>query len=120
MSDSHFDSNHVPTLLGTSNADGATPVTIYADPVTHRLLTSATTGGTGTYYTVSGTIDGNNATFTFAANAASDYILFLNRQQQVLTTDYTTVSGGGTTTITMTTPPDASYSGLPFVAFVIS
>lgn len=41
------DSNSVATLLGTSSTD-QTPVAIYADPVTHRLLVDATgTGGSG-------------------------------------------------------------------------
>lgn len=33
------DQNSIPTLLGVSNSDSTTPVVIYADPVTHRLLT---------------------------------------------------------------------------------
>lgn len=31
------DNNHIPTLLGTSNADGSTPVVIKANPTTHIL-----------------------------------------------------------------------------------
>lgn len=40
------DQNYVTTLLAVSNADGASPVRVYADPVTHRLLTqtAASTG----------------------------------------------------------------------------
>lgn len=45
MSDASRDQNFVTTLLGVSNADGTTPVTIYADPVTHRLLID--TNGSG-------------------------------------------------------------------------
>ncbi len=49
MADSaNFDANHVPSLMAVSNVDGVTPVKVYADPVTHRLLTSASGGGTGT------------------------------------------------------------------------
>ena len=44
MADAKRDSNYVPTLLAVSNADGVTPVTLYADPTTHRLLVSATSG----------------------------------------------------------------------------
>lgn len=44
MGDAKRDSNYVPTLLAVSNADGVTPVTLYADPTTHRLLTSASGG----------------------------------------------------------------------------
>lgn len=41
MSQAKHDKNNVPTLLGISNADGVTPVTLWADPVTHRLLTNS-------------------------------------------------------------------------------
>ena len=43
------DANQVPALLGTSSSDGKT-VTIYANPVTHRLLVD--TGGSGSSLTV--------------------------------------------------------------------
>lgn len=38
MAQAPRDQNRVPALLGTSSADGVTPVAIYADPSTHRLL----------------------------------------------------------------------------------
>lgn len=38
MAQASRDQNFVPTLLGVSNVDGVTPVAIYADPTTHRLL----------------------------------------------------------------------------------
>lgn len=38
MAQAARDANFVPTLLGVSNVDGITPVAVYADPVTHRLL----------------------------------------------------------------------------------
>ena len=38
MAQAPRDGNRIPTLLGVSNADGTTPVTVYADPTTHRLL----------------------------------------------------------------------------------
>ncbi len=44
--DAKRDQNHVPTLLGVSSVDGVTPVTLWADPVTHRLLTDAASGMT--------------------------------------------------------------------------
>lgn len=49
MAQAERDQNNVPTLLGVSNADGETPVVVYADPVTHRLLVdgAGTTGATG-------------------------------------------------------------------------
>jgi len=32
------DENHVPVIMGVSSADGTTPVPLYADPTSHRLL----------------------------------------------------------------------------------
>lgn len=60
------DENFVPTLLGVSNVDGRSPVTIYADPTTHRLLVdtvalsgvgapSSTPTGLGQIYIATGT-----------------------------------------------------------------
>lgn len=47
MADASRDGNFVTTLLGVSSTDGFTPVKVYADPVTHRLLID-TAGGSGT------------------------------------------------------------------------
>lgn len=41
------DQNSVPTLLGASASDGTSPVKIYADPDTHRLLVDSTSGVVG-------------------------------------------------------------------------
>jgi hypothetical protein len=43
------DENHVPTLLAVSSSDGVSPVTLYADPTTHRLYVDGigSTGYTG-------------------------------------------------------------------------
>lgn len=38
MTQARRDDNQVTTLLAVSNVDGITPVLLYADPVTHRLL----------------------------------------------------------------------------------
>ncbi len=117
MANAYRDENSVPTLIAASNADGKTPVRVYADPATHRLLVDSAGGtGTGTWYTVTGTIDGNNVTFTIATSPASDILLFLARQPQMPTDDFT-ISGG---TITYAVAPDASLSGQPHYAFVIS
>lgn len=50
MGNAKRDENSVPTLLGVSSADGITPVAIYVDPITHRMLTqaSASPGGSDT------------------------------------------------------------------------
>lgn len=44
MSQAKRDENFVPTLLGVSNADGSTPVPVYVDPTTHRMLVTTATG----------------------------------------------------------------------------
>lgn len=44
MGNAKRDDNYITTLIAVSNADGITPVTLYADPTTHRLLVSATAG----------------------------------------------------------------------------
>jgi hypothetical protein len=38
MADAKRDANFIPTLLAVSSADGVTPVVLWADPTTHRLL----------------------------------------------------------------------------------
>ena len=64
MTDSKRDANYITTLLAVSNADGTTPVTLYADPTTHRLLVS--TAGVNVT-TPTGTVNGSNITFTVTA-----------------------------------------------------
>lgn len=68
------DQNNVPTLLGASNVDG-TPVKIYADPVTHRLLVNQTGGGSTTLLTTTVLwIDGNRVdTYTATGTIQSPY-----------------------------------------------
>ena len=46
MAEAKRDENSVPTLLGVSSVDGVTPVVLWADPTTHRLLTDAASGMT--------------------------------------------------------------------------
>ncbi len=45
MANASRDENNIPTLLGASSSDGKTPVRIYADPDTHRLLVQSLGGG---------------------------------------------------------------------------
>lgn len=42
-----IDANDVKGVLAASSADGKTPVKVYANPTTHRLLVDATPGVTG-------------------------------------------------------------------------
>ena len=66
MANSKHDQNRIPTLIAVSSSDGVTPVLIYGDPVTHRLYVDLAGGGGGfTLLPATGTIDGNNTSFTF-------------------------------------------------------
>lgn len=56
MAEASRDENNVPTLLGVSSADGETPVVVYADPDTHRLLVSADGSSTATVNTTNATV----------------------------------------------------------------
>lgn len=78
---------------------------------------SSSGGGTGTWYAVSGTIDGVNATFTLPVTPASDFLLILGGQTQIKTKWYT-VSGS-----TITYQAGFIPIGVPaneHMAFVIS
>lgn len=115
------DDNDKPVMGGTSSTDNATVINSAFDPVTRRLLVdTAGGGGTGTYYSVTGAINGSNVTFTIAVEVGSDFLLFLARQPQMLTTDFTYVAAAGSTTITYVSAPDASLNGQPHVAYVVS
>lgn len=37
MADAHVDGNHVPVLMATSDADGITPIPVYATAADNRL-----------------------------------------------------------------------------------
>lgn len=65
MSDAKRDANYITTLIAVSNADGTTPVTLYADPTTHRLLVSLSSAVSVT--TPTGTVNGSNVSFTVTA-----------------------------------------------------
>lgn len=98
MANANRDLNRITTLIATSNVDGVTPVDVYADPITHRLLVdSATVSGTVTSVsvvtangfagtvatatttpaitistTITGILKGNGTTIS-AATAGTDY-----------------------------------------------
>lgn len=95
MSDSWaaYDGNDKWSLTAVSTSDGKTIVRLVADPLTGALVvTGSGVGGTGTWYAVSGTIDGVNPTFTLPVVPDSDFVLVLGGQTQILGKWYT-VSG---------------------------
>ncbi len=80
------DSNYVTTLLAVSSVDGVTPVTLYANPTTHRLLVDLAGGGSGTVQTVAiatangfaGTSDGNASAPTLTLTTSVTGVLYGN------------------------------------------
>lgn len=67
MADAKRDQNNVPTLLGVSNVDGVTPVVIWADPVTHRLLVDASGGGSSIELQTDGVPNGDQTLLNLIA-----------------------------------------------------
>lgn len=97
------DGNFVPTLLAVSSVDGVTPVTVYADPVTHRLLTDLTGGGSGTVTSVS-VVTANGFAGTVATATSTPAI--------TLTTSVTGIlKGNGTAISAVTIGSGLSYDG---------
>lgn len=108
MAQAARDQNRVTTLLGVSSDDGITPVALYADPTTHRLLTSASGAAPtdATYVTLS-----TNATLT------SERVL-TGTANQITITD----NGAGSTVVLSTpqniaTASTPTFAGLTLTAF---
>lgn len=95
MSQAPRDQNFVPTLLGVSNADGATPVAVYADPVTHRLLVDLP-GGSGSVSNVSVT-SANGFAGTVANPTSTPAITISTTVTGILEGNGTAVSAASTT-----------------------
>ncbi len=67
MADAYRDGNDVPTLIACSSSDGQTPVRLYADPTSHRLLVGTNYATVDTAWVTSGntmTVTDTNATTT--------------------------------------------------------
>ena len=133
MAQASRDDNFVTTLLAVSSVDGVTPVTLYANPTTHRLLVDLAGGGSGTVQTISiatangfaGTSDGNASAPALTLTTSVTGILKGNGTAisaitvgSGLSYDGTTLSatGGGTGTVTsvdMSVPTGLTISGNP-------
>lgn len=112
MADAKRDNNQVTTLIGVSNADGTTPVVLWADPITHRLLVSVSGSAAVSNEVMGGTVNGTNKVFTLAAtpSVGSEHI-YLEGQRLTPTVDYT-ISGVTVTLINAPTlnAPIADYT----------
>lgn len=97
MADASRDNNNVPTLIAVSSADGVTPVRVYADPTTHRLLTSSSAGATAPLTLTQATL--GNSILTLQSTASNSDPSEVTYQQKVLTTD-----GNATTLATIAIP----------------
>lgn len=77
------DGNRIASLLGASNADGTTPIVVWVDPTTHRLLVNATVTGTITVAddigttTIAGqaTVAVTNTAVQLASNACKNGVI---------------------------------------------
>lgn len=107
MSNAKHDENAVPTLIGVSSVDGVTPVNVWVDPTTHRLLVDATGGSSVNYgdgIIPSGAVNGSNQIFVLpnTPSPALSLQLFVNGQlMSPIGVDYSLT----TATITLNTAP---------------
>lgn len=123
MSDIHValkDGNSVASAIFESSTTPGVILRGQIDPLTGRILVDSAGGGgggTGTWYAVTGTIDGVNATFTIPVSPTDDILLVLGGQTQIKTKWYT-ISGS-----TITYQSGYIPIGVPInehMAFVIS
>lgn len=103
-----IDANSRGGITAASSVDGKTPVRVYADPTTHRLLVTSAATGAG-YQQPAGTVNGVNAIFVF--NVAPSVVSVDGTTYQKVSSD-TTVNWTGTTTITLTNAPNNDIFGI--------
>jgi hypothetical protein len=87
------DENRVTTLLAASSVD-KTPVLIYGDPTTHRLLCDVNLSGTTLSSHIKRdqfTSTNNQTQFTASQTIIADMLFIVNGQIQAPTFDYTIV-----------------------------
>lgn len=98
------DQNHITVLGGVTNDSDQDIRMLRVDPITKRLLVSATgtSGGSGFQRPIAGNADGSNMIFTFAT-APNAIVIDETRTIQKIQADGATTNWSGTTTITLTT-----------------
>ncbi len=111
----YHDSDHTATFMAVSSTDGETPVVVWADPTTHRLLVTASSTTVTVYTeTPSGLINGSNTSYTVLNSINNIFSFAINGQYlhpyNGTIGDYT-FSGS---TITFHTALPSALSGTPF------
>jgi len=104
------DENSVPSLLAVSSADGETPVVVWADPVTHRLLIQLVGTAGLTPLTFTGAVNGSNISFTTSEKPT--YVVSDGAWYQATDNNGVTQwTWNGVDTVTMVIPPQSAIWG---------
>lgn len=100
------DQNSATVLMGVTDDSNQYIRMLRVDPITNRLLVSGTGGGGGSGYQqpLTGTVDGVNATFTWAT-APNVIVVDEGRTMQKVTADLSTTNWSGTTTTVLSVAP---------------
>lgn len=96
MAEAAKDQNFIPTLLGASSSDGKTPVRVYADPTTHRLLVDASGALSSSLQTDVFTATNAQTSFTASQTVVYTVGFYLDGLLQTPTTDYTVAASVAT------------------------
>lgn len=87
--DASRDQNFVPTLLAVSSIDGRTPVVLWANPVTHRLLTDTTASNVTLAEVSAASTDTAKSLYTMTAGVVPEF-----RGEKLTVTDNVNSAGG--------------------------
>lgn len=109
MAEAKRDENFVPTLIGVSSADGSTPVTVYVDPVTHRLKVDLA-AGSGTVTTVS-VVSANGFAGTVATATSTPAITISTSITGIIKGNGTAISAAGASDVDSILPTQTGNNG---------
>lgn len=108
MADAPIDGNSRQGLTAASSVDGKTPIRLFADPTTHRLLVTAAATEAG-YQVATGTVNGVNTVFVFPVAPS---VISVDHATYQKTSSDGTVNWTGTTTITLAVAPINDIFGI--------
>lgn len=92
MANSKRDENFVTSLLAVSSSDGKTPVVLWADETTHRLLVDIASISTH-FQKDTFTSTNNQTTFTPSVTLVYDIYISINGAIQTPSTNYSIIGG---------------------------